>query len=293
MRSLVINIYINFKNVISYFFKICGGLFSAVIAILTFFPWNDIGGVTICDRVLFFIAIIIVSLIIAVLIITFKNTNVIWEQGGGKISIIYGDILKLGFPKQNVEKRIIVIPVNTHFDTIVDECISEVDKPLVSIKSIHGQWLKKICIDIKSEKLNAIIHDDLKSQNVQPDMDGDRSRGNAREYPIGTIAVVSGKNNVEFFLLALTKFDDNNNAQGSNDYFFEALRKLIGIYNRRGQGYPLYIPIMGTRLSRSGLSHADALNKIISILQLERDQIHGSINIVIYDEDRDKVSIWQ
>lgn len=286
-------VYINLKTIISRFIKICGGVFSVVIVILTFFSWNDMRLVTICDRFLFLVAIIIVSLIIAVLIIAFENTNVIWEKGGGKISIIYGDVLKLGFPKQNVENRIIVIPVNTHFDTIVDECIGEVDKPLVSIKSIHGQWLKKMCIDITSEKLNTTIHDDLTSQNVWPDVDGDRSRGNEREYPIGTIAVVSGKNNVEFFLLALVKFDDNNNAQYSNDYFFEALRKLIGFYNRRGQGYPMYIPLMGTGLSRSRLSHADALNKIISVLQLERDQIHGSINIVIYSEDKDKVSIWR
>lgn len=60
----------------------------------------------------------------------------------------------------------------------------------------------------------------------------------------------------------------------------------------KGQGFPIYIPIMGIGLSRAWLSHEQALQKLISVLKLESHKIHGSVNIVVFKNDKDKVSIW-
>ena len=57
--------------------------------------------------------------------------------------------MKVAFPRRNKKNRIVVIPVNTSFDTIVDEDITSVDKPLISPISLHGQWIKRI---LKSSK---------------------------------------------------------------------------------------------------------------------------------------------
>ena len=53
----------------------------------------------------------------------------------------------------------------------------------------------------------------------------------------------------------------------------------------------MFLPLMGTNLSRVDLSHKDALNKIVALFKLYNDQIHGEVNIVVYDKDKDKVSI--
>ena len=44
----------------------------------------------------------------------------------------YSDIMKDGFDKRNKEEKLFAIPVNSCFDTIVDEDISTCSKPLVS-----------------------------------------------------------------------------------------------------------------------------------------------------------------
>lgn len=40
----------------------------------------------------------------------------------------------------STRNKLIVIPVNSHFDTIVED--PTVPNPLVSVKTIHGKWLK-------------------------------------------------------------------------------------------------------------------------------------------------------
>ena len=54
---------------------------------------------------------------------------------GSNVIIIYGDILKIAFPKKDRGKKIVVIPVNTCFDTVVGQ-------GLVSQNTIHGKWIK-------------------------------------------------------------------------------------------------------------------------------------------------------
>lgn len=55
----------------------------------------------------------------------------IWENASGKVSVRYDDIMKIAFPKKYKKNKIVVIPVNTCFDTQVDEDIARCDKPLV------------------------------------------------------------------------------------------------------------------------------------------------------------------
>lgn len=73
----------------------------------------------------------------------FKRTKTIWESPSGKIKVCYSDIMKDGFDKRNKEEKLFVIPVNSCFDTIVDEDISTCSKPLVSPNSLHGRWIKQ------------------------------------------------------------------------------------------------------------------------------------------------------
>lgn len=286
----------NIKNIGKTTLTIAGSLFTVLSIVLSFITWEEIGITNIYVKVFIFLLILILALIISVLwICILKRNFLIWNSGDGKINICYGDIIKLAFPKRGKNKKIIVIPVNTCFDTIVDENLSLYDKPLVSPTTVHGLWIKAmvkngfqvkdidLAIDRYITRKGIVSTKELTSQ--------EKKRGKLKCFENGTIVVVEGKNNVEFFLLALSEFDENNKAQASKEEVINCLKKLLEFYDSNGQGYELYMPLMGTGRSRVGMTHFDSLQTIKSILSLYSEKIHGSVNIVIYQKDRDKVSI--
>ena len=120
----------------------------------------------------------------------------------------------------------------------------------------------------------------------------EKSRGKIKCYENGTIVVLEGQNGITYFLMALSEFDENNKAQSSKESIVECLKKLLDFYDGNGQGFEIFITLMGTGLSRSGMSHEEALQTIKSVFQLYSDSIHGEFNIIIYHKDKGKVSIF-
>lgn len=119
----------------------------------------------------------------------------------------------------------------------------------------------------------------------------DKEKGKKEIYDLGTVAMVKGYNKNIFLLLALTNLDENNIAHVSVEKMEEVIRELIYFYDQHGQGHELVIPLMGTNFSRAGLTHNDSLRIIASKFQLYGDRIHGNVSIIIYKDDKDKVTI--
>lgn len=271
--------------------------FSVLSIILSFITWEEMGVTNIFVKMLIFVLIIIMALIGSTLWISvFKRKRLLWTTGDGRVTVCYSNIMKLSFPKKKTVKKIVVIPVNTCFDTIVDENISLYDKPLVSPTTVHGLWIKNMVKHgFNINDIDIAIDKSISLRGINPVKElsrQEKKRGKLKCYENGTIAVVEGKNNVEFFLLALSEFDENNKAQSSKDEVIKSLRSLLEFYDVNGQGYQMYITLMGTGRSRAGLTHHDSLQTITSLFSLYSEKIHGDINIVIYKKDRDKVSIF-
>ena len=271
--------------------------FSVLSIILSFITWVEMGVANIFVKMLIFVLIIIMALIGSTLWISvFKRKRLLWTTGDGRVTVCYSDIMKLSFPKKKTVKKIVVIPVNTCFDTIVDENISLYDKPLVSPTTVHGLWIKNMVKHgFNINDIDIAIDKSISLRGINPVKElsrQEKKRGKLKCYENGTIAVVEGKNNVEFYLLALSEFDENNKAQSSKDEVIKSLRSLLEFYDVNGQGYQMYITLMGTGRSRAGLTHHDSLQTITSLFSLYSEKIHGDINIVIYKKDRDKVSIF-
>lgn len=293
LKSFKINIRIIFNTA----FKIASFLFGLVSIILVFITWDEFGLDGIKCRIFLFIVIAIISFVFAVLYIVFlKRSRTIWKKGNRKLKISYGDLLKKAFPFRKSAKKIVVIPVNTAFDMIVDEDIEKVCKPLVSPKTIHGQWVKKIILKGSTvENINKRVNDYFALCNKSPVKtlsETEKRRGNRACYEKGTIAVLNGEKDVTYFLLALSEFDKDNKAHTSKNDLIDCIKKLIEFYDSHGQGYKLYLPIMGTGMSRTDLSHDEALNIIVNMFELHNDQIHGKVNIIIFKNDKGKVSIY-
>lgn len=289
---------INIKNICKSSITIAGCFFSILSVVLSFMTWEELGIMSVHLKITIFATLLLISFVIGTFWIAIvKRNNIVWSVGDGKINICYADIMKFAFLKKSRRKKIIVIPVNTSFDTIVDEEISLCDKPLVSPTTIHGRWIKSMVRHgFKIEDIDSAIDKYIELRNIQPLKilsTQEKRRGKLKCFENGTTVIMKGKNNIEFFLVALSEFDENNRAQTSKEEVFEFVKKLVDIYDSKGQGYEMYIPLVGTGRSRAGLTHTDSLHILKSILTLNGDKIHGTINVVIYPKDRDKVSIFE
>ena len=136
MRAKIEKIYRIAKNLWAF-------LFGILSIVMVFVSWEDLAFTDCCDRLLVLFSIVLGVLVYSILWVLLSNTECIWERGASKIIVMYGDILKIAQKKlwyrRTQQPKIIVIPVNTNFDTIVDS--QTVPNPLVSKKTIHGKWL--------------------------------------------------------------------------------------------------------------------------------------------------------
>ena len=62
----------------------------------------------------------------------------------------------------------------------------------------------------------------------------------------------------------------------------------LGIYS---QGYDVYLPVMGAGLSRTDIDDQTALEIMKSHFMLNKEKLHNQINIIVYNKNRDKVSL--
>ena len=204
-----------------------------------------------------------------------EKESAIWNKGNGYINVIKGNLLTYAIGRRSRKERIVVIPVNTSFDTHITTKSEKEPNPLVSKNTIHGELLYRLSIKgVSEDELDLRIRDDLMANGLL--------KGNKKKIktPIGTIASLD-EGGATLYLLAISDFDEKNNAQSTKRNIQIAIEKMIDYYDRKGQGNDLYMPLMGTGLSRAGLSHQESLDLIIKTLCNNTKKISGGINIVV------------
>lgn len=221
----------------------CIGTFASILSLFfLFWTWDDIRITSTQYKCVIIILLCVLALILAILwTCIFKRTKTIWESPSGKIKVCYSDIMKDGFDKRNKEEKLFVIPVNSCFDTIVDEDISTCSKPLVSPNSLHGRWIKTMVNKgFTIEEIDNKIHNCLEMQNLVPKSiiaDEDKERGKREVYELGTVAMIRGNNNSTFLLLAISEYDKDNIAHTSVDDLEMCIKSLLNFYDQHGQGH--------------------------------------------------------
>lgn len=279
-----------FKPILRLTGKICSTLFAIVTILLTFITFEDLGIDKLCYKILILISIILISFLFSFIYLVFiKKENVIWKRSQSKIIARYDDLFEIIYSN---EEKIVVIPVNDTFETIVDNP-GEVKKPLVSNSTIHGKWINSIISDkYTQEKLNDDIQEKLKDENFKVIK---KDRGNNKSFDIGTIAEIKFDNKASkttFYLLAISKFNPDNVAESSRDCIKKSIEKLVSYYDKHGQGKPIYIPLMGSGRSRTSMTPQDSFDLIKSMLICEKEKINGTAEIVVYKGQQSEVSIF-
>ena len=268
------------------FCLIAGSLFGILSGVLSFFSWDEMGITSRCQRVFILGAIIIVAAIASIGWLCGKNKNILWEQGEKCIRAMYADLFKIAAKKKH--EKIVVIPVNTTYDTIVGDGV-------VSPGSVHGRWINKFCAAGHTvNEIDEMIRNDFSVRNVNPCCIQDvneKPKGKREMYPMGTVAVVND-DQTHYYLLALSHFDQNLNAHCSKEELLGVITSLIDFYDKNGQGLPIYIPLMGSGISRTGVSPDESLQIISDLLKLNRNKVHGEANVVVYSKMKKQVSIF-
>ena len=118
---------------------VAGTILSALPFILSLWSWEELGVVG-YNKAYILVAVVLLSIIVALVCTAISKRKKEWQQGNASIGVLYGDMIKIGFPKKSSKKGkcIVVIPVNTHFDTIVND-------EIVALSSLHGQWINRLC----------------------------------------------------------------------------------------------------------------------------------------------------
>lgn len=215
----------------------------------------------------------------------------IWKHGLNSIDVQSGDLFHFGFDNRHKKKNIVVIPVNTAFDTHVTRKFESEAYPLVSENTVHGQWLIRLKeTGEELERIDERIADSLKRTGFCPIKESRSENGKKNCYPIGSIAIIDTSKAV-YFLLAMAEFDDFNNARSSAENIDVAITSLINVYDRFGLGYDLYLPLMGTGLSRAGLSTQEAYDLLIEILMKNNNRIHGHVHLILRPADRNEITL--
>lgn len=211
-------------------------------------------------------------------VMTSSDDIVLWQNGNNILNAISGDIFTYGFDNRK-NQNIIVIPVDTSFETHISGINEKSQYPLVSENTLHGMWLSRIkkC-GYSEEDIKAQIKESLIQHMISPLNSADFST--IEHYPIGTIAQFSHTKNC-FYLIAISEFNEQNIAYSDKDKIEFCLQRLIEYYNIYGQGYHLYIPLLGTGRSRANLSYQDSFDLILDTFMKHKQLLQGKISIVI------------
>lgn len=203
----------------------------------------------------------------------FDPEGEILRNGSYCVKVVYNDILQYAFRKRSKMKNIVVIPVDTEFHTHVTRKYEKMELNEVSATSIHGQFLTRW--EKSGENINLLQSRIAKSIKATADFDG--------KYPLGTIATVENDSTI-FYLMAISDFDENNNAHSSKEDIIHCVDELSIFYDKYGDGYDLYIPLMGTGKSRAAVSLQESYDILVDCFKRNKARIQGNIHIVIHKD---------
>ena len=278
----------SFKLSCKYFFSILSllSLLATFINITDIYKSNNLIN-HIFKVIITFLVIYILSFVCALLYYYFKRSVIYLKYNRFKVSGTYGNILDyIGASKVNL-----IIPVNSCFDTKIDDSV-------ISTNSLHGKVIKFLYdnnlvsqIELDKKIKRSLREQNISSVNIGNDVKkGGKSVGNYNRYPIGSTAFVD-IGDVRYHFIALSIIENNKNAITSDQDYLIVLNAIVDNCFRNSNGNPIYIPLVGSGLSKLNYNHQQQLEFMVKYFMLRRTKLISDVEIVIRKEDRDKISI--
>lgn len=281
------------KNSVDSSIKIYSIFVSGIGFIAIFFPFNEELAKVIPQTLTRIVAILIamaVLWIVIYLLVRLNDTHCRKEKVLVKTTtdhvfkLQYGDLISI-LKDKSLGLRSIVIDFNDCFDTIVDN-------KLVSDVTVHGKILKALYNDgFTHEQIDKLIKANLEGRKIKPSKtikEANKKYGNRDEYPSGTIAnIYLEKYDVTLFLVGMSHFDKDFKVEPNEEAFHNNVFGIISHINSFSQGKPVYMPVIGTGLTRLNMSSSQSVRYFKAVVDTFQDLLPCDLTMVIYDKSRD------
>lgn len=234
-------------------------------------------------RVIVAILILVIIYMIIVLAVTIyskriRTIKVFDLHSKHSLYVEYGNLFNCGV---SGERKNIAFAGNRCFDTIVDD-------DLVGSNKIHGAALKRIYDngDRNQDAVNKEIQSNLSLHGYKKETlnQKDKRSGNLTRYEVGSVAEIKGLQNEQYFILGLTYFDKELRAHVEKYDYIKAISSLVRYISDRSQGFPTYMPVIGTGGADAGTVN-DLIVFIIKIIEIYKDEIDCDVHIVVSDKE--------
>lgn len=191
------------------------------------------------------------------------------------IDIEIGDIFN--------ETGIKVIPFNEYFDTIIDDVI-------ISKNSLNGIFINKIINEksVNLEELNKKIENELLNKKIS--VNHNRKKGKKIKYKLGTIFEYD-----DYFLTAMTKFDNDNRAKISQKEFLEFLLEFWENIDIKYNNRKIIVPLLGSGITRfeRNIKPQELLSQIIWIFKLSQISLKSGLKITIHEGQKEQINLYE
>lgn len=194
------------------------------------------------------------------------STEITIDVGPNKVLLTYGDIFE-----QDAWR---VIPVDTHYDT-------RVDNKIISDESLHG---KLVLYHGTKEGIETAVKDEAQRREYIPDEAGQYS------FPLGTAISYKGTDGY-YIMVALTKLNSDYVALTKMADYETALLNMWGEIERVYGAHDLAFPIMGNGVTHftDGQDNTENLLRcMLCTLNSSRVHFKSNVTIIIYDGDKSK-----
>ena len=173
-----------------------------------------------------------------------------------------------------------LIPFNEYFDTQVDDVI-------IAKNSLNGKYIESLSYDDKEELRQAINTDDKSALSQYCCLDGTR-----RRYELGTIKTFR-----DTMMLALTHFNEQNEAHTNRAEYENTLRIMWKEIGRVYAGKPITLPLIGaglTRLDDMAIKpNTELLKCIICTLRTSTVTFNAPITIFLTEDALKTVNLYE
>ncbi|MDR0644745.1 MAG: DUF6430 domain-containing protein [Treponema sp.] len=191
---------------------------------------------------------------------------------GINVTVKQGDIFRVDGWK--------LIPCNEYFDTQVDDVI-------IAKSSLNGKYIESLRDDDKEALKKAITTDDKSPLSRCPSPDGTKTG-----YELGTIKTFQ-----DVMLLAFTRFNEQYEAHTNRAEYEHTLRTMWKEINRVYAGKPIYLPLLGSGISRfddmATKPNAELLKCIICTLRTSTVTFNAPITILLTENVLKTINLYE
>lgn len=262
-------------------------IFSSIVTLVSFFiTAKDIKYINVDDMVRIFIGFLILSFIFHWLKANQLN-RVCISINNTKVEVSIGDIFDQFSNADKHKGELSVIAVNDYYDYIVNDRI-------VSNKSLHGQYIKRIISAGKLEALNTRIENDpVLKRTGNPKENITRKEGRKVRYELGSLVEFEN-----YILTAFTNFDADNKAVLTADEYMHFWMRFWENIDIVYAGRTINIPLMGAGITRFGNGKPTKQQLLETmLLSLKISGFHNTygdkkIRFIIYEPDAAEINFY-